>query len=247
MHLYPLSLQPIELFPQRPLDTLFVISLYHYPAYSKYFNSRTAATMLSKSPFVSIASTLPLLTLSHPASFTVVPAQKFPVMPRQTNSSENGVSLPHTTKKFYAHALCNAEQEQIEQEAWYGAAVYAYAMIWWHANGPYQDTRDIYMGNDSRGPIVDVPKGGHDTSTPLAFNTPLANNCFSPDNIWGAVNVHDSSTWPEKQKIFIMCEEPAAELMTKVLNQGVCDPAPQGFELGTYVWVDFFFIKGVYY
>lgn len=163
------------------------MSLYHYPAYPKNFNTKTAATMLRKDSFISVASTLPHLTLSYPAS-----------------------------------------------------------LIWWHANGPYQDTMDMYIINDSREPIGDVLKGGHDTSTPLAFNAPLANDLFSPANIWGAVNVHDSSTWPEKQKVFIMCEEPAAEPMTEVLNQTVCDSAPQGFELDTYGWVGSFFIKEVY-
>jgi hypothetical protein len=151
------------------------MSLYHYPANPKNFNTKTAATMLRKYSFISVAPTLPHLTLSYP-----------------------------------------------------------------------EDIMNMYMGNDSRDPIGDVLKGGHDTSTPLAFNAPLASDLFSPANIWGAVNVHDSSTWPEKQKVFIMYEEPAAEPMTEVLNQTVCDSASQGFELDTYGWVGSFFIKEVY-
>jgi len=65
-----------------------------------------------------------------------------------------------------------------------------------------------------------------------------------PANIAGAVNVHTLSTWPEKQRVFIMCEEPAAPLMIEVLNQTGCDSAPPGFETTAYVCVSSFVTIG---
>lgn len=154
---------PVEVSLQNPYITLLITSLHHYPAYRKRRDSKTAATMLSESSFGFLASALHIFASLHLASTSVVPAQKFPIMPRQTNSSNTGISLPNTTKKFYANALCNSEQEQVEQAAWNDAFAYAHALASWHANDSYQTAMDMYMGNDSRGPIGDILEGGTTT------------------------------------------------------------------------------------
>lgn len=62
-------------------------------------------------------------------------------------------------KKFYANALCCPEKQLIEQTTWNDASHYAHALGSWHPNGPYQAAMDMYMGNDSRGPIGDILAG----------------------------------------------------------------------------------------
>lgn len=116
--------------------------------------------MLSKSSFmVSLAFTLSFFDSLAPTSAIHASVQQFPLMPRQTNSSISGFSLPNTTKKFYAKALCSSEQQQVEQIAWNDAFAYAHALASWNANGSYQAAMDLYMGNDTRGPLGDILEG----------------------------------------------------------------------------------------
>lgn len=176
---------PIALHFQHSFITLLVTGLHRYPAYQKHCSSKTAATMLSKSSFIFQALDLHLLALSHLGSSAVVPAQKFPVMPRQINSSSTGVSLPNTTKKFYANALCSPEQEQVEQVAWNDASIYAHALASWHANGSYQAAMDMYMGNDSRGPIGEILAGEYYNPASLWSNAPYANDFLSSSQYSG--------------------------------------------------------------
>ena len=83
----------------------------------------------------------------------------FPVMPRQYNESNTGVSLPNDTLKFYANNYCTTGQIQIEQEAWNDALPYALALASWRFNSTYQEAMDLYMGNDTRGPLGRIVEG----------------------------------------------------------------------------------------
>lgn len=134
--------------------------------------------------YLSLASALSFLAPLHLTSSAVVPPQKFPMLPRQTNSSKNDVSLPNATKKFYANALCSPEKQLIEQLTWNDASLYANALASWRPNGSYQAAMDMYMGNDSRGPIGDILEGIRGFH--WLSDAPLANDVLFSQHCWGS-------------------------------------------------------------
>ena len=130
-------------------------------------------------------------------------------MPRQYNDSVASVSLPTNVKKFYANTLCATDHKQIEEAAWSDASKYATALASWRINGPFQDAMDLYMGNDTRGPLGKVAIGIDPKTTSSSSKTSYANKIRTPANIIGAAKIHTEFTWPDKQKIFVLCEDPS--------------------------------------
>ena len=43
--------------------------------------------------------------------------------------------------------------------AWNEALLYATALSSWQVNGSYQEAMDLYMGNDTRGPLGNIVEG----------------------------------------------------------------------------------------
>ena len=129
-------------------------------------------------------------------------------MPRQHNISDFNVSLPSDKKKFYANNLCSTEKKVAEKIAWNEALLYATALSSWHVNSSYQEAMDLYMGNDTRGPLGDIVEGTCLELPKLKANGCSTNEFYYPANILGAAKVHTTFTWPEKQKLFILCQEP---------------------------------------
>lgn len=109
--------------------------------------------------------TLPLtffLSLVAPAPSlrsTATPDTKFPILPRLANQSATGQSPASDTKKYFAEAFCTPDQKLVEQVAWRDALRYAQALASWQPNGSFQPAMDLYMGNDSRGPLGTTLRG----------------------------------------------------------------------------------------
>ena len=89
-----------------------------------------------------------------------IPDTSYPVMPRQTNGTKHNVIPPLGVKKVYSEKLCDTIEKEIEAAAWTEASQYAQALASWRVNSSFQSTMDLYMGNDSRGPLGDILKGG---------------------------------------------------------------------------------------
>lgn len=124
--------------------------------------------MLSTFSVVSLFPSWLFVATIAPAYSAHARTPEFPVMPRQYNDSNVHVNLPNDTKKFYANNLCTPERIQIEQVAWSDALMYALALASWRVNSTYQEAMDIYMGNDTRGPLGRVVEGTYlDGSTTL--------------------------------------------------------------------------------
>lgn len=92
------------------------------------------------------------------------------------NQSTTDVSLANGTKKYFAEALCTPHEKQIEHDAWWDALEYAQALARWQPNGSFQPAMDLYMGNDSRGPLSATLQGmtgapRQDTSVPNLLST----------------------------------------------------------------------------
>ncbi|KAL9077109.1 MAG: hypothetical protein Q9161_000375 [Pseudevernia consocians] len=103
------------------------------------------------------------------------------------NQSATGVSPAHGTQKYFAEGLCTPTQKAIEQIAWNDARRYAQALASWRPNGSFQPAMDLYMGTDSGGQLSQILEA----------------------NIDGALRVHNLSTWSERQRLFVFCDEPA--------------------------------------
>lgn len=102
---------------------------------------------------VSLAFSLYLSASVPPVWSTAAPATEFPKLPRMTNQTATDVSLASGTKKYFAETLCSPHDRQVEYNAWQGALQYAQALASWQPNGSFQPAMDLYMGNDSRGPL----------------------------------------------------------------------------------------------
>ena len=61
--------------------------------------------------------------------------------------------------KYFAEASCAPYQKVIEEVAWRDALRYAQALASWQPNNSYQPAMDLYMGNDSRGPLSEALRG----------------------------------------------------------------------------------------
>lgn len=142
--------------------------------------------MLLTNPTVSMAFSLSLLASAPPVWSAIAPVMKFPILPRMANQSTTGASPASDVKKYFAEAFCTPQQKLIEQIAWRDALQYAQALASWQPNGAFQPAMDLYMGNDSRGELGATLRA----------------------NIDGALRVHDLSTWPENQRLFVFCTEP---------------------------------------
>ena len=134
---------------------------------------------------------------------------KFPILPRMANQSTLRDSPANDDKKYIADALCTPHQKLTEKVSWREALLYAQALASWQPNSTFQPAIDLYMGNDSRGQLSTPLQGTADEARqdPISPKyAPLIVNFKA--NIEGAVNLHDLSTWPENQKLFVFCVEP---------------------------------------
>ena len=75
------------------------------------------------------------------------------------NQNAAGVSPASGTKKYFAEASCSPEEKITERIAWGDALQYAQALASWQPNGSFQPAMDLYMGNDSRGPLGATLRG----------------------------------------------------------------------------------------
>ena len=117
--------------------------------------------MLSTSFIVFLASSLYEVTSAAPTSDFYMPGPRAPIIPRQTNSSIDNVSLPSDSHRFYAGRFCSTLQRQVEQIAWRDAMLYAEALTLWSPNQTYQAAMDLYMGNHTRGTLGNILEGVH--------------------------------------------------------------------------------------
>ncbi|KAF6234441.1 hypothetical protein HO173_007474 [Letharia columbiana] len=155
--------------------------------------------MLFTNLTVWLASSLSLIASAQSVWSAATPVTKFPILPRTANQSTTGVSPASGTKKYFAETFCTPYQKLIEKIAWRDALQYAQSLASWQPNGSFQPAMDLYMGNDSRGQLGATLRA----------------------NIDGAVRIHDQSTWPRNQRLFVFCSEP----MIFVENGGMCGEA----------------------
>lgn len=173
-----------------------------------------------------MAFCLPLVAPAPSLWSTAAPVTNFPILPRMANQSTTGQSPASGTKKYFAEALCTPDQKLVEQVAWSDALQYAQALASWQPNGNFQPAMDLYMGNDSRGPLGATLRA----------------------NIDGAVKVHNVSTWPEKQRLFIFCTEPT--LFVEVFGEECGQQGTVAYEFdinGTYYENHYVVFCPVYY
>ena len=115
--------------------------------------------MLFTTPAVSLALSLSLLASAPPVRSAIAPVMKSPILPRTANQSITDAIPLSGVKKYFAEALCTPEQRSIEEIAWGDALQYAQALASWQPNGAFQPAMDLYMGNDSRGPLGATLRG----------------------------------------------------------------------------------------
>lgn len=131
------------------------------------------------------------------------------------NQSTTGVSPDRDTHKYFAERLCTPAQMVNEAIAWSDARQYARALASWRPNGSFQPAMDLYMGTDSFGPLTELLEGMTsemkssliEQREPPCLRRVLTKALLA--NIDGALRVHDLSTWPDRQRLFVFCDEPA--------------------------------------
>lgn len=110
-------------------------------------------------PTLLLAFSLSVLASTPPAWSAPAPATDSPILPRVVKQGNAGVSPASGTRKYFADAFCTPYQKLVERIAWSDALQYAQALASWQPNGSFQPAMDLYMGNDSRGPLGATLRG----------------------------------------------------------------------------------------